>query len=183
LREATRLTRAKIAAIRLCRHYNEEYGTNYISAMPTNMYVMGDNYDPVGSHVLPAMIRKINEAKEAGRDIVLWGDSSPFREFLHTDDCARALVLLMEKYEYADIGELINVGSGQDLTIRELAEKVGRTVGFTGKIQWDSTRPNRTPRKLMDSGRLFALVWQPRVSLEPGIAAVYEDFHLRTSGA
>jgi GDP-L-fucose synthase len=170
---------AKIAAIRLCRHYNDEYGTNYISAMPTNMYGTGDNYDLEGSHVLPAMIRKFHEAKEAGRDITLWGDGSPYREFLHADDCARALVLLMEKYEYADIGEFINVGCGEELTIRELAEKVGKTVGFTGKIQWDTSRPNGTPRKLMDSGRLAALGWRPVIGLDEGIGIAYKDFRAR----
>jgi len=167
---------AKIAAIRLCKHYNDQYGTNYISAMPTNMYGPGDNYDLEGSHVLPAMIRKIHEAKEAGRDVTLWGDGSPLREFLYADDCADALVTLMEKYDYADLGEFINLGSGVELTVADLAAKVGRALGFTGRIVWDSSKPNGTPRKLMDSSRLFALGWRPRVGLDEGIVAAYADF-------
>ena len=170
---------AKIAAIRLCKHYNDQYGTNYISAMPTNLYGTGDNYDLEGSHVLPAMIRKFHEAKVAGADVTLWGDGSPYREFLHADDCANALVLLMEKFGYADLGEFINVGSGQELTIRELAEKVGKAVGFTGKIRWDSSKPNGTPRKLMDNSRLFALGWKPRIGLDEGIVVAYQDFRGR----
>lgn len=167
---------AKISAIRLCKHYNDQYGTNYISAMPTNMYGPGDNYDPEGSHVLPAMIRKLHEAKVAGTDVTLWGDGSPYREFLHADDCADALVTLMEKHDYKDLGEFINLGSGSELTIRELAGKVGKAVGFTGKILWDTSKPNGTPRKLMDEGRLFALGWRPKVGLDEGIAAAYRDF-------
>ena len=167
---------AKIAAIRLCKHYNDQYGTNYISAMPTNMYGPGDNYDLEGSHVLPAMIRKIHEAKEAGRDVTLWGDGSPLREFLYADDCADALVTLMEKHEYAELGEFINLGSGVELTIAELAEKIGRALGFTGRVVWDRSKPNGTPRKLMDSSRLFALGWKPKMGLDEGIAAACADF-------
>jgi GDP-L-fucose synthase len=167
---------AKIAAIRLCRHYNDQYGTNYISAMPTNMYGPGDNYDLQGSHVLPAMIRKFHEAKVAGIDATLWGDGSPYREFLYSDDCADALVMLMEKHDYADLGEFINLGSGAELTIRELADKVAAAIGFKGSIVWDRTKPNGTPRKLMDSSRLFGLGWRPRVGLDEGIAAAYRDF-------
>jgi GDP-L-fucose synthase len=172
---------AKIAAIRLCKHYNDQYGTNFISAMPTNMYGEGDNYDLEGSHVLPAMIRKFHEAKAAGRDVTLWGDGSPKREFLHADDCADALVTLMEKHDYATLGEFINLGSGEELTIAELAAKVGKAVGFTGKIIWDKNKPNGTPRKLMDSSRLFSLGWRPKVNLDQGIAKAYEDF-LATKG-
>jgi GDP-L-fucose synthase len=167
---------AKIAAIRLCRHYNDQYGTNYISAMPTNMYGKGDNYDLDGSHVLPAMIRKFHEAKEEGREVLLWGDGSPLREFLYADDCADALVFLMEKCEYSDLGELVNVGSGEELSIRELAEKIARVVGYRGPIRWDSSKPNGTPRKLMDSSRLRALGWTPKMTLDDGIKAAYEDF-------
>jgi len=167
---------AKISAIRLCKHYNEQYGTNFISAMPTNMYGPGDNYDLQGSHVLPAMIRKFHEAKVAETDVTLWGDGSPYREFLHSDDCADALVMLMERHDYADVGEFINLGSGSELTIRELAEKVARIVGFEGRIIWDTSKPNGTPRKLMDSSRLCALGWRPRIGLDEGIAAAYEDF-------
>jgi GDP-L-fucose synthase len=173
---------AKIAAIRLCKHYNEQYGTNFISAMPTNMYGTGDNYDLEGSHVLPAMIRKFHEAKVAGTDVTLWGDGSPYREFLHADDCADALILLMEKFDYADVGEFINLGSGSELTIRELAEKVAKAVGFDGSVIWDKSKPNGTPRKLMDSSRLFRLGWKPKVALDEGIAAAYRDFKANAFG-
>lgn len=170
---------AKIAAIRLCKHFNDQYETNFISAMPTNMYGPGDNYDLNNSHVLPAMIRKFHEAKTNGTSVVLWGDGSPFREFLYSDDLADAVVFLLVHQEYADVGEFINVGSGSEVTIRQLAETVGRIVGFTGKIQWDTTKPNGTPRKLMDSSRLLGLGWKPRVSLEDGIALAYQDFLAR----
>ena len=167
---------AKIAAIRLCRHYNDQYGTNNISAMPTNMYGRGDNYDAAGSHVMPAMIRKFHEAKEAGNEVTLWGDGSPLREFLFADDCAAALVFLMESGDYADIGELINVGTGEELSIRELAEKIAGVVGYRGSIAWDQGRPNGTPRKLLDSSRLRALGWAPTVGLDEGIRLAYADF-------
>jgi len=167
---------AKIAAIRLCKHYNDQYGTNFISAMPTNLYGPGDNYDPFGSHVLPAMIRKFHEAKVAHDSVTLWGDGSPYREFLYADDLADALVMLMECYDYRDIGEFINVGSGSEITIKELAAIVAKTVGFEGTIQWDTSRPNGTPRKLMDSSRLFNLGWSPTINLERGIALAYQDF-------
>ena len=167
---------AKIAAIRLCKHINDQYGTNFISAMPTNMYGTGDNYDPEGSHVLPAMIRKFHEVKVKGATVTLWGDGSPYREFLHADDCADALVFLMEKCDYKDLGEFINLGSGTELTIKELANIVARVVGYTGEIIWDRTKPNGTPRKLMDSSRLFGLGWKPKIGLEEGIRAAYEDF-------
>ncbi len=174
---------AKIAAIRLCKHYNQQYGTNFLSAMPTNLYGPGDNYDLEGSHVLPAMIRKFHEAKLAGASVTLWGDGSPFREFLHADDLAEAVLLLMEKYDAEDIGEFINLGSGSELTIRELAAKVAEAVGFEGEVKWDASRPNGTLRKLMDSSRLFALGWKPRVGLDAGIAAAYEDFKARYGAA
>ena len=132
--------------------------------MPTNMYGPGDNYDLERSHVLPAMIRKFHEAKIAGHDVTLWGDGSPLREFLHADDCADALVFLMENYDYAELGEFINVGSGQELTIRELAAKIGKAVGFHGKILWDMTKPNGTPRKLMDRVEAF----RPRLEAKGG---------------
>jgi GDP-L-fucose synthase len=170
---------AKIAAIRMCKHSNDQYGTNYISAMPTNLYGIGDNYDPEGSHVMPALIRKFHEAKTSGAKAVLWGDGSPLREFLYADDCAEACVMLMEKCDYSDIGEFINLGSGSELTIRELALKVARAVGYEGEIEWDMSRPNGTPRKTMDSSRLFALGWKPRVGLDEGISAAYADFLAR----
>lgn len=167
---------AKIAAIRLCRHYNEQYGTNFLSVMPTNMYGLGDNYDLEGSHVLPAMIRKFHEAKLAGTTVTLWGDGSPYREFLHADDCADALVFLMENRDASELGEFVNLGTGRELTIGELAATVARVVGYTGEIIWDATKPNGTPRKLLDCSRLTALGWKPRIGLEEGLAAAYRDF-------
>ncbi|HUX43060.1 MAG TPA: GDP-L-fucose synthase [Rectinemataceae bacterium] len=167
---------AKIAAIRLCKHYNEQYGTNFLSAMPTNLYGPGDNYDLQGSHVLPAMIRKFHEAKVSGGEVTLWGDGSPYREFLHSDDLADAVVTLLERFDAKDIGEFINVGSQSELTIRELAEKVARAVGYAGRVNWDASKPNGTPRKLMDSSRLFGLGWKPTIGLDEGITAAYEDF-------
>jgi len=167
---------AKIAAIKMCTHYNNEYGTNYISLMPTNLYGPGDNYDLFTSHVLPAMIRKIHEAKKSARPVVLWGDGSPYREFLHVDDLAVASVMLMERYNYKDIGELINIGSGQELSIRQLAELIADVEGFRGEILWDTSKPNGTPRKLLDSSRLFALGWKPQIGLWEGIERSYREF-------
>lgn len=170
---------AKIAAIRLCKHFNNQYGTNFISGMPTNMYGPGDNYDLNNSHVLPAMIRKFHDAKVNGGPVVLWGDGSAFREFLYSDDLADAVVYLLENKDYADIGEFVNIGSGSEVSIRQLSETIARIVGYSGEVQWDSTKPNGTPRKLMDSGRLFALGWKPKVGLEEGIRKAYADFLTR----
>ncbi len=167
---------AKIAAIRMCRHYNEEYGTNFLSVMPTNMYGTGDNYDLFTSHVLPAMIRKFHDAKKNGTEIMLWGDGSPLREFLHVDDCAVAVVMLMEKYNYQDIGELINIGSGEELTIKSLAELIAGIVGYNGVIHWDSNKPNGTPRKLLDSSKLFSIGWKPTIPLHVGLQRSYREF-------
>ena len=167
---------AKIAAIRLCKHFNDQYGTNFISAMPTNMYGPGDNYELNGSHVLPAMIRKFHDGKAKGGPVVLWGDGSAYREFLYSDDLADAVVYLLEQKDYPEVGEFINVGSGRELTIRQLAETISGIVGYRGEVRWDSTKPNGTPRKLMDSGRLFALGWKPRVGLEDGLRLAYDDF-------
>ena len=167
---------AKIAAIRLCKHYNQQYGTNFISAMPTNLYGPGDNYDLEGSHVLPAMIRKFHEAKRSGNPVVLWGDGSPFREFLFSEDLADAAIFLMNHCDQVDVGEFINIGSGRELQIRELADIVARVVGFTGKVLWDTGKPNGTPRKLLDTSRLEALGWKPKIELEQGIVSSYEDF-------
>jgi GDP-L-fucose synthase len=167
---------AKIAAIKMCTHYNNEYGTDYISLMPTNLYGPGDNYDLFTSHVLPAMIRKIHEAKKSARPVVLWGDGSPYREFLHVDDLAVAAVMLMERYNYKDIGELINIGSGQELSIRQLAELIADVEGFRGEILWDTNKPNGTPRKLLDSSRLFALGWKPTIELREGLERSYREF-------
>lgn len=167
---------AKIAAIRLCKHFNNQYGTNFISGMPTNMYGPGDNYDLNNSHVLPAMIRKFHEGKVNGGPVVLWGDGSAYREFLYSDDLADAIVYLLENKDFADIGEFVNIGSGSEISIRQLAETIARIVGYHGEVQWDNTKPNGTPRKLMDSGRLFALGWKPKVGLDEGIRKAYEDF-------
>jgi GDP-L-fucose synthase len=167
---------AKIAALRLCKHYNQQYGTNFLSAMPTNMYGPGDNYDLENSHVLPAMIRKIHDAKLKNEEIVLWGDGSPLREFLYSDDLGDACLFLMNHFDARDIGDFINVGSGTELSIRELAEMVCETIGYKTPIHWDPSKPNGTPRKLMDSTRLFSLGWKPQVPLDVGIRRAYEDF-------
>jgi len=167
---------AKIAAIKLCRYYNEQYGTNFISLMPTNLYGPGDNYDLSGSHVLPALIRKFHEAKISGGPVVLWGDGSPLREFLHADDLADAAVFLMENVDAADLGEIINVGTGEDLSIKILASLVARVVGYSGDVVWDSSKPNGTPRKLLDVSRLHALGWKHKIDLEQGITATYQSY-------
>lgn len=165
---------AKIAGIKMCAAYRRQYGCDFISAMPTNLYGPNDNYDPTGSHVLPALIRRFHEAKVAGAaEVVCWGTGSPLREFLYADDLARACVFLLENYSEE---QFINVGSGIEVTIRELAETVARAIGYTGSIRWDTTKPDGTPRKLMDSSRLRALGWRPEVGLESGIRLAYEDF-------
>ncbi|MSU57819.1 MAG: GDP-L-fucose synthase [Pedosphaera sp.] len=165
---------AKIAGLKMCQAYRRQYAADYISAMPTNLYGPGDNFDLTSSHVLPALIRKFHEAKSTRAPAVTcWGTGAPLREFLHADDLARACVFLLENYSDEKI---INVGSGRELTIRQLAETIARIVGFPGEIQWDTTKPDGTPRKLMDSSRLFALGWRPQVDLETGIRAAYDDF-------
>ena len=165
---------AKIAGIKLCQAYRRQHGCDFISAMPTNLYGPGDNYDPLGSHVLPALIRRFHEAKVAqAPSVTCWGTGTPLREFLHSDDLGCALVFLMRNYSEE---QFINVGSGTDLPIRELAETVARVIGYRGEIHWDSTKPDGTPRKLMDSSRLRALGWKPQVVFEEGIAGAYRDF-------
>ena len=165
---------AKIAGIKLCQSYARQYGKNFISAMPTNLYGPHDNYDLRNSHVLPALIRKVHEAKQAGtKSIAVWGSGNPRREFLHTDDLADACVFLLEHYDQPD---LINVGCGEDVTIRELAETVCDVLGFEGTLEFDPTKPDGTPRKLMDSSKLFALGWKPRIALRDGIADAYRWF-------
>lgn len=170
---------AKISGIRMCQAYRAQYGFDAISAMPTNLYGTGDNYHPENSHVIPALIRRFHEAKVTGQKAVrIWGTGTPLREFLHADDMAEACVFLMERYSEA---EHINVGSGQELSIMDVARLTARVVGFDGEILTDSTRPDGTPRKLMDSGRLFALGWRPRITLEGGLRAAYADFLSQTA--
>lgn len=204
---------AKIAAIKLCRYFNEQYGTDFISAMPTNLYGPNDNFNLETSHVLPALIRKFHLAKLlaegkndsiradlnknpfdtkglsvseraeestleqfgiSGKSIRLWGSGNPKREFLHVDDMADACVNLMKDHNASEIGELINIGSGVDQTIRDLAEMVKRIVGYKGAIEFDSSKPDGTPRKLLDISRIRSLGWEPKISLEEGIRATYK---------
>ena len=165
---------AKIAGIKLCQAYRRQHGCDFISAMPTNMYGPNDNYDLKTSHVLPALIRKFHEAKQsADATVTCWGTGAPLREFLYADDLAGACVFLMQQYSEE---QFINVGFGSDLSIKQLAELIKRVVGFAGEIVWDASKPDGTPRKLMDSSRLFALGWRPQVDLETGIRHTYEDF-------
>jgi GDP-L-fucose synthase len=171
---------AKIAGIKMCGAYNSQYGTDYIAAMPTNMYGPGDNYDLQNSHVLPALIRKMHEAKVSGApSVVIWGSGQPRREFLYSDDLADACVFLLENASASAIGEFVNVGCGEDVTISELAALAARVVGFTGELVYDRSRPDGTPRKLMDVSRIRAMGWAPKVSLEQGIALAYQDFLAR----
>jgi GDP-L-fucose synthase len=165
---------AKIAGIKLCENYNRQYGRHYVSAMPTNLYGSNDNYDLANSHVLPALIRKAHEAKVRGdAHFTVWGTGAPRRELLYVDDLAEACLFLMEK---GIEGGLYNVGTGIDVTIRELAETAMDVVGFTGRIQFDTTKPDGTPRKVLDISRMEKLGWKARVSLRDGIVRAYEDF-------
>ena len=175
---------AKIAGIEMCGASNEQYGTEYVCAMPTNLYGSGDNYDLATSHVLPALIRKAHEARGAGEaEISVWGKGSPKREFLLSDDLGEACAVLLEK-DWSELLAvlpgaripLVNVGTGSDMTIRELAELVCRVVGARCRIRWDATKPDGTPRKLLDVSRMHALGWRPRTSLEDGIALTYRDY-------
>lgn len=170
---------AKIAGLKLAEAYRLQYGADFISAMPTNLYGPNDNFDLQTSHVLPALLRKFHEAVARGEGIVtIWGSGTPRREFLHVDDCADALVFLMQNYSAAGH---INVGSGSDVTILELAEIVAEVTGFTGRIELDRTRPDGTPRKLMSAARLSALGWRPTIGLRDGIVATYEWFRAQPS--
>jgi GDP-L-fucose synthase len=165
---------AKIAGVKTCQAYRRQYNCDFICAMPTNVYGLNDNFDLQSSHVLPALIRKFHEAKITGATTVTcWGTGAPRREFLFGDDLARACIFLMEHYSNE---QFINVGYGSDVTIRELAETVRRVIGFRGEIVWDTTKPDGTPRKLLDSSRLFALGWKPQIDLETGIRLAYQDF-------
>lgn len=165
---------AKIAGIKLCETYREQYGDDFISVMPTNLYGPNDNYDLNNSHVLPALIRKFYEAKESGaQDVEIWGDGSPMREFLHVDDLADACLHLMENYSEK---ELINIGTGTDVTIKELALTIKEVVGFEGELRFDESKPNGTPRKLMDVSKLKRHGFEAKIPLAKGIRMVYEDF-------
>ena len=165
---------AKIAGIKLCDAYRAQYGCDFISVMPTNLYGPNDNYDLMGSHVLPAMLRKFVEAKQNGEaHVTLWGDGSPFREFLHVDDMAAACIHLMENYSEAG---LVNIGTGVDISIRELAETIQRETGFEGEVIWDSSKPNGTPRKLMNVDKLHRLGFRHKIDLGEGIRSTLADF-------
>ena len=165
---------AKIAGIKLCQAFSREYGANFISAMPTNLYGPNDNFDLDTSHVLPALLRKAHEAKMRNdRKLIVWGSGKPRREFLHVDDLASACLLLLEKY---DSPEIINVGCGEDISIRELAELICDVVGFDGELAWDTTKPDGTPRKLLDISKIRALGWKPAIPLRDGIARTYDWF-------
>ena len=167
---------AKITGIKLCQALNRQYGRNYISLMPTNLYGPGDNFDLETSHVFPAMIRKFHEAKTNGHaPVTLWGTGSPRREFLHVNDLAAAIRFIME-YNKSLPYDLINVGTGEDLTIKEHAETIQKVVGHNGPIEWDNSKPDGTPRKLMDAGRLKALGWKPGIEIEEGISQTYKWF-------
>ncbi len=175
---------AKIAGIKMCKAWNHQYGTRYLAVMPTNLYGPGDHYDLRDSHVLPALIRKMHEAKEQGAsEVVVWGTGTPRREFLHCDDLADAVVFLLQCERdrvfslFPEDGDpLINIGCGQDVTIAELAEMVREVVGFSGRIVWDRDKPDGTPRKLLDVGRMNSLGWRPRIGLRDGIGQTYRQF-------
>jgi GDP-L-fucose synthase len=165
---------AKIAGIKLCQAFAREYSADFISAMPANLYGPGDNFDLLSSHVLPALLRKAHEAKKRGdREMLVWGSGSPRREFLHVDDLAAACLFLLEKYDSA---EIINVGCGEDISIRELAELICEIVGFQGDLVWDATKPDGTPRKLLDVSKLRGLGWRHTIALREGIARTYQWF-------
>lgn len=170
---------AKIAGIKMCEAYRDQYGSNFISVMPTNLYGPNDNYDLNNSHVLPAMIRKFHEAKRDGKPSVeLWGTGSPMREFLHADDLAEACVYLMETYNDSS---LVNIGTGVDITIRELAETIKAETGYEGEIVWNTDKPDGTPRKLMDVSKLHSLGWKHKIDLKEGIAKVYAEYKAQHS--
>lgn len=168
---------AKISGLKLCASYNREYGTDYISVMPCNLYGLNDNYDKENAHVLPMLIRRFHEAKEDGlKEVVVWGTGTPLREFMYAGDLAKAVVFLMENKSAKDIGEFINIGTGKEVTILELAKIVKKVVGYNGEIVFDKTKPDGTMRKLMDVSRINSLGWKAETELEEGIEIVYRDF-------
>ena len=165
---------AKISGLKYCEFLNRQYGTDFISVMPTNLYGPNDNYHPEHSHVLPALIRRFHEAKEAGlKEVTCWGDGSPLREFLYVDDLADLCVFLMNNYSG---NEIVNAGTGKELSIKDLTELVAKAIGYTGEILWDTSKPNGTPRKLLDVSKAAALGWTYRTELEEGIRLAYDDF-------
>ena len=170
---------AKIAGIQLCKAYRKQYGANFIAVMPTNLYGPQDNFHPEHSHVLPALLRRFHEAQRDGlQEVTVWGSGTPRREFLHSDDLASACLFLMEHY---DSPEIINIGWGHDCTIRGLAEMIAKTVGYTGKLKWDDSRPDGTPRKVLDNRKLTALGWEPKISLQEGLRLTYQ-WYLKNHG-
>lgn len=165
---------AKISGLKYCEFLNKQYGTDYISVMPTNLYGPNDNYHPLHGHVLPSLIRRFHEAKKAGQgEVTCWGDGSPLREFLYVDDLANLCVFLMNNYSS---DETVNAGTGKEITIKGLTELVAKVVGYTGKIKWDTSKPNGTPRKLLDVSKAASLGWRYKTELEDGIKLTYEDF-------
>jgi len=168
---------AKIAGLKMCRYYNAQYGTDFLAVMPTNLFGPADNYHPENSHVLPALIRRFHEAREGNLPFVTaWGTGQARREFLYSDDLADACVFLMENHHACDLGEIINIGTGEDISIRELTERVADTVGYKGEIRWDTSKPDGTPQKRLDVSRLRALGWSPQTSLAAGLRLTYGDF-------
>ena len=168
---------AKISGLKLCDAYNREYGTDYISVMPCNLYGLNDNYDRENAHVLPMLVRRFHEAKEAGlKEVTVWGTGTPLREFMYAGDLAQAVVFLMENKSAKEIGDFINIGTGKEVTILELANMIKEVVGFEGNIVFDKSKPDGTMRKLMDVSRINTLGWQAKTSLKDGIKIVYNDF-------
>lgn len=167
---------AKIAGIKMCAAYNRQYGTNFVSVMPTNLYGPNDNYDLENSHVIPTLIRKAHEAKINATEFVVWGSGQPRREFLYSDDMANACVFLMQSVNAREAGELINIGSGQDISIRALAELISEVVGFEGVVSFDTSRPDGTPQKLLDVSKLTKLGWQPKTSFRAGLQKANKDY-------
>jgi GDP-L-fucose synthase len=171
---------AKIAGITMCQSYNRQYGTNYISVMPTNLFGPNDNYHPENSHVLPALIRRFHEAKENNApNVTIWGTGSALREFLYADDLADACIYLMQNY---DDGEIVNIGSGEEVSIKHLALLVKEVVGYTGELKFDTSKPDGTPRKLLDCTKLHSLGWKHRIAIKDGLKTAYEDFRSRWEG-
>ncbi|MBX7059488.1 MAG: GDP-L-fucose synthase [Leptospirales bacterium] len=177
---------AKIAGIIMCQSYNRQHGTNFISAMPTNLYGPGDNYHPENSHVIPALLRRFHEAKTAGdSEVVIWGTGKPLREFLYSDDCARACVFLMRNYDVQGVangGDFINIGSGIEVSIQNLAEAIREVTGFSGRVTFDVSRPDGTPRKLLDVSKLHRMGWRHQVELREGLRQAYADYLSESSG-